>query len=166
MDQRLQALSVFSANPEEGKTLVNSDLALSLAHMGKEVLLIDADLRKSSISTLFGISLPPQTGLPMLLAGKGGTAEMIVPSGFLEAMATGTVCVLNDIEPFRMILGEESRLLVDFSRTAEAADKIVELMNLTPDQYARLAESLKARAGMFSWDRTIQKLESAYRDSV
>jgi alpha-1,3-mannosyltransferase len=84
----------------------------------------------------------------------------------VEAMATGTVCVLNDIEPFRMILGEESRLLVDFSRTAEAADKIVELMNLTPDQYARLAESLKARAGMFSWDRTIQKLESAYRDSV
>ncbi len=82
VDKKLQAISVFSPNPEEGKTLVNSDLALSLSHTGKKVLLIDADLRKSSISTLFGISVKPQTGLPMLLAGKGKAADMVVKSEF------------------------------------------------------------------------------------
>ncbi len=82
VDKKLQAISVFSANPEEGKTLVNSDLALSLSHTGKKVLLIDADLRKSSIGMIFGIKVPQDTGLPMLLAGKGKVAEMAVKSEF------------------------------------------------------------------------------------
>ncbi len=82
VDKKLQAISVFSANPEEGKTLVNSDLALSLSHTGKKVLLIDADLRKSSIGMIFGIKVPSNTGLPMLLAGKGKIAEMAVKSEF------------------------------------------------------------------------------------
>jgi capsular exopolysaccharide synthesis family protein len=82
VDKKLQVLSVLSANPEEGKTLVNADLALSLSHTGKKVLLIDADIRKSSISSLFGITVPPKTGLPMLLAGKGSIEKMIIQSGF------------------------------------------------------------------------------------
>jgi polysaccharide biosynthesis transport protein len=82
IDKKLQVLSIFSANPEEGKSLLNSDLALSLSHAGKKVLLIDADLRKSSIGTLFGISIPPQTGLPALLIGKAKVSEMIIKSEF------------------------------------------------------------------------------------
>jgi alpha-1,3-mannosyltransferase len=84
----------------------------------------------------------------------------------VEAMASGTVCVLTDIDSFRMILGEESQLLVDFNHTEAAAGKILELMNLTPEQYLSLAERLKTRAKMFSWDSAIKTLESVYQDCL
>jgi len=43
---------------------------------------VEADLRKSSLGKLFGIPVPPQTGLPLLLAGKGTVSEMVIQSGF------------------------------------------------------------------------------------
>ncbi len=82
IDKKLQVISVFSSNPEEGKTLVNADLALSLSHTGKKVLLVDADIRKSSVGAIFGIKVPPKTGLPMLLTGQGKASAMIVKSEF------------------------------------------------------------------------------------
>jgi capsular exopolysaccharide synthesis family protein len=82
VDKKLQCFSIFSANPGEGKSLLNADLALSLSHTGKKVLLIDADFRRPSIGTLLGLWSPPQTGLPALLAGKAKSSEMIVKSDF------------------------------------------------------------------------------------
>jgi glycosyltransferase involved in cell wall biosynthesis len=57
-------------------------------------------------------------------------------------------------------------LLVDFNNTEAAAGKILELMNLTPEQYLNLAERLKIRAKMFSWDSAIKTLELVYRDCL
>lgn len=82
IDKKLQVISVFSSNPEEGKTLVNADLALSLSHTGKKVLLVDADIRKSSVGAIFGITVPPKTGLPMLLTGQGKASDMVIKSQF------------------------------------------------------------------------------------
>jgi capsular exopolysaccharide synthesis family protein len=82
VDRDLQVLSVFSSNTGEGKTLTNSNLALSFADTGKKVLLVDADLRKPTINILFGVKVPAKTGLPFLLTGAGKISGMAVESGF------------------------------------------------------------------------------------
>lgn len=46
----VQIISVTSCNENEGKTTVSLQLARSLAELGKQVLVIDADMRKSVVA--------------------------------------------------------------------------------------------------------------------
>jgi len=81
-DKELQAISVFSSNPGEGTTLVNANLALTLSQMGKKVLLVDANLRKSSVNLLFNLSVSPEAGLSQVLSGKKKIGDAAVKSGY------------------------------------------------------------------------------------
>lgn len=58
---------VSSALPSEGKSTTCANLALTMAQTGATVLLIDADLRKSSTHKLF--SIPNKVGLSSVLGG-------------------------------------------------------------------------------------------------
>jgi capsular exopolysaccharide synthesis family protein len=89
----LKSLSVLSAGPGEGKTLTNANLAIALAQAGKSVLLVDADLRKPSLHTLFGLSVTPKQGLPLLIAGQANLADLVVlsPVKGLSIMPCGVI---------------------------------------------------------------------------
>ncbi len=63
-----QVISVVSAMPEEGKTMVSVNLALSFAHMGEKTLLIDCDLRRGRIHRIFDFRSSP--GLSNVLIDK------------------------------------------------------------------------------------------------
>lgn len=52
--KRCTQITVTSALPSEGKTLVSVNVALALAQTGKRVLLFDADLRRPRIHKIFG----------------------------------------------------------------------------------------------------------------
>ena len=43
----IKVIAITSATPNEGKSSISFELALSFAQAGKKTLLIDADLRKS-----------------------------------------------------------------------------------------------------------------------
>lgn len=56
LDTETKFLMVTSCEEDSGKTTVAANLAASLAHEGKRVLLIDCDLRKGDLSELFGLN--------------------------------------------------------------------------------------------------------------
>jgi len=66
---RLQSLLVSSGVPQEGKSFIAANLALSLAlHKSSKVLLIDGDMRRSTLQEYFGCEAHP--GLSDYLSGK------------------------------------------------------------------------------------------------
>lgn len=70
-----RVMMITSPTPSNGKTSIAANLALSLAKGGLEVLLIDADLRKRDLTTMFDIGF--RAGLSDLLQGKA--PELVQP---------------------------------------------------------------------------------------
>jgi succinoglycan biosynthesis transport protein ExoP len=85
---RPRIIVITSANSEEGKTTVASNLALALAEIGQpvlmqSVLLIDGDMRRPRLHEIFGV--PNRWGLTDLLEGKtqpNGCEGMVFKTGF------------------------------------------------------------------------------------
>jgi len=67
VDHPPRSIVVTSANAGEGKSTVSSNLARMMAAAGQPTLLIDADLRRPSLATTFG--LDPAVGLTQVLVG-------------------------------------------------------------------------------------------------
>jgi capsular exopolysaccharide synthesis family protein len=63
-----RSVVVTSTGPGEGKTLVSSNLAVSLAQAGQRTLLIDADMRRPRIHEVFPMNQEP--GLSNVLVGN------------------------------------------------------------------------------------------------
>ena len=73
------SLLITSTQPAEGKTTIACNLALTLAQIGKRVLLVDADLRSPSLHHLFGKR--EASGLVEYLAGQADWHAAVCPSG-------------------------------------------------------------------------------------
>ena len=52
-----KVIAVTSSIPDEGKTVIATQLALQFAMLGKRVLLIDGDLRKPKLKSVLGIKV-------------------------------------------------------------------------------------------------------------
>jgi protein-tyrosine kinase len=57
VDKPVKKVCVTSSRPKEGKSTVISNLALSVASTSRKVLLIDGDLRKPGIHTIFHLKM-------------------------------------------------------------------------------------------------------------
>ncbi|WP_160689317.1 CpsD/CapB family tyrosine-protein kinase [Clostridium sp. C2-6-12] len=68
IDKDIKSIVVTSACPKEGKSTVSGNLALSFAANGKNVIIIDCDLRKPSIHRKFNVS--NLCGLSEVMIGK------------------------------------------------------------------------------------------------
>ena len=74
--QEVKSLLVTSAAPDEGKTLLASNLAITIAKSeNKQVRLIDFDLRRPAIHSLFGVE--KDVGLRALLMEEATLEEAI-----------------------------------------------------------------------------------------
>jgi protein-tyrosine kinase len=72
----LKSILVSSGLPQEGKSFVSMNLAISLArHKNSKVLLIDGDMRRYSLHELLGCESNP--GLADYLAGKASIEEIM-----------------------------------------------------------------------------------------
>jgi capsular exopolysaccharide synthesis family protein len=134
LDHPPQVLVVTSALPGEGKSTVSCNLATTFARAGKRVLLVDADLRCSSIDRQLGISKEP--GLSNMFAEQpakwprsqpvAGLPNLhVVPAGFRPA---GPVEILGSPMMQRLMAAwrtEYDHIIIDTPPMLPFADALV-----------------------------------------
>jgi capsular exopolysaccharide synthesis family protein len=112
---------VASARPGEGRTTTAVNLAMAVSHTARQVLLVDADLRRPSVSRLLGMD--SAVGLSTVLVGAAGVEEAIC-----SWMASGEQTTRLSVLPAGPLPANPSELLA-----SEAMDKLLDLMTLRYD---------------------------------
>jgi len=79
-----RSIAVTSTTPKEGKTIVASNLAISLAMAGRRVLLVDADLHRPQLHRMFNLSRSP--GLSEVLVGSSKPSETLREASSLPGL--------------------------------------------------------------------------------
>lgn len=89
VDNQPRSIVVSSANQGEGKSTVASNLAAVLAESGEQVVLVDADLRRSAVARAF--DLDGSVGLSEVLAGTIPLADALQTTEIpgLQILAAG-----------------------------------------------------------------------------
>lgn len=72
------AIAIISAEPDSGRSITASNLAVALAREGARVVLVDTDLRKPTQHLIFGVD--NKVGLTNLLSGAASLEEAMAPT--------------------------------------------------------------------------------------
>jgi tyrosine-protein kinase Etk/Wzc len=119
INREKKIMLITSTFPAEGKSIISANLAYILSQTGARVLIVDCDLRRSSLHEKFGHSKTP--GLSELLTGDVTFAEAKrnteIPS--LDLISSGT----NPPNPSELLGSEAMRLFLLTQR--EKYDHIV-----------------------------------------
>ena len=103
---------VTSPNPGEGKTTTVCNLAVSFAQTGKKTLLIDCDLRKPNVHTLFNLEMKP--GLSDLLL-RSGSHELAVRAGVVKNLDVLCAGLLSP-NPAEVLGSDDMAMLLEQAR--------------------------------------------------
>src|SRR6185503_16524315 len=103
-----RVIGLTSAQPLEGKTTTACNMAIALAYGGSRVLLIDADMRRPSVSRTLGIE--NNIGLSHLLTGQATARQAIRSTGVqnLWVMTAG----LTPPNPSELLASDRMKTLI------------------------------------------------------
>ena len=79
----VKSIVITSCYPNEGKSDVVFQLALEIGKMGKKVLILDADIRKSSYISRFQVK-QKTAGLSQYLSGQSGLQDIVYSTNFRD----------------------------------------------------------------------------------
>lgn len=120
-----RTIVITSALPGDGKTTTTVNLAVTLAHQGQRVILIDAETRRGTVHEVFGI--PPSPGFFDLMYGQaspgecirrvqmegGGTID-VLPLGSAPSVNPADLLVAARLQPlFERLRGQYDYVLLD-----------------------------------------------------
>lgn len=159
VDKPVQVMLITSSLPSEGKTTVSSNLAYSYARVGKKVVIVDLDLRKSRVHHAFQIDneagvvdyLIGDLGLPDLIRTteegvdvltSGGRAEIIEKLIQSQRMAE----LVNKLrEMYDVVILDSAPIMVssDSQALSTIVDGVVLVCETNFTKKAQLKESLR-----------------------
>jgi capsular exopolysaccharide synthesis family protein len=119
VERPLRTLLIAAPRPRSGKSTIAANLALSFSQVGERVLLVDADLRRPSLSRIFNIQA--RVGLTTLLLRGGDLSEHVVTDIHegLDLMPSGP------LPPNPSELLSSQRLVDALARMAENYDVVL-----------------------------------------
>ncbi len=109
LDSPLKTVLVTSSGPSEGKSTTVANLAITMAQMGTSTLLIDSDLRRPVLHSIFNLQRSP--GLTNYLAGNVPWKEIVQPTP-IENLTLLTCGVLPP-NPSELLGSRKMKLLLD-----------------------------------------------------
>lgn len=99
VDDPIRTITVTSSIPNEGKSTVSINLAQAIATSGKSVLLVEADMRRRSLSDMLGVRsrgglyavLPSRSPLTRQLSRRvRRTSTSLMPSRIFPILPTSS----------------------------------------------------------------------------
>ncbi|AOH53629.1 hypothetical protein ABE28_004645 [Peribacillus muralis] len=130
IDSQYKSIMITSPEPNSGKSVVSANLAVVFAQQGKSTLLIDGDLRKSSVQYFF-----PEVrsaGLTALLTGRISLEEAIeetevknlfvLPAGFISTNPAELLSSKKMKELFKRLLTMYEQIIIDTPPILAVAD--------------------------------------------
>jgi capsular exopolysaccharide synthesis family protein len=158
----MRVVAVTSSARGEGRTTIAANLALTAAREGREVALVECDVRRPSLARL--LELAPRAGLAEVVQGTAELSVALCRQGPLAVLAAGdardpgailrsprlvaTIEALRGSFPLVVLDVPPALAFADAGRLGTAADGVVLVVRAgqTPRQVVRLAvESLAPR---------------------
>ena len=115
VDSNVSTVLVTSPSPSDGKTLIAANLAIVMAQSGREVILLDADLRRPRVHSL--LELPNRNGVSNLFVEETPGLDGVISdteAEHLRVVTSGT----SPPNPAELL----------------GSDKMTEILNLLQDQ--------------------------------
>ena len=95
LEPKQKVILITSSQPSEGKSFVAGNLAVSMAYLGKKVIVVGLDIRKSGLNKVFGLnSHTPGITNYLNAPEENDLCRLIVPSGVspnLDILPRGNV---------------------------------------------------------------------------
>jgi capsular exopolysaccharide synthesis family protein len=151
----IRVVAVTSAARGEGRTTIAANLALTASREGRDVVLVECDVRRPTIAGLF--ELAPRAGLAEVVQGHAEIGQALHRTGSLAVLAAGdardpgailrsprlasTIDALRSSFPLVILDVPPALAFADAGRLAAAADGVllVARAGTTPRQVVRMA---------------------------
>jgi succinoglycan biosynthesis transport protein ExoP len=131
--KRRQVVLITSAATMEGRTTVASQLAASLARAGRRTLLVDGDLRRPALHSLF--DAPLEDGLCEVLRAEADVADVIRPThaenlwlltaGYCDVDAIHALATEQMQPVFAKLRAEYDFIIIDASPVIGLSDALI-----------------------------------------
>ncbi len=132
-DNPAKRILITSPSPQEGKTTVAINLAITMAQSGTSVLLVDTDMRRPRVHKAF--DLRPRLGISTMVLGESTMEESIIDTGIpnLDILTCGPAppnpAELMHTESFARVVNELSsrydRVIFDSPPVAVVTDAAI-----------------------------------------
>ena len=133
-ESQTRAIAMTSASPQEGKTMVSVNLAITMAQAGMKTLLVGSDMRKPMLARAFGVEITP--GLTDILLGNYAWRDTVktITDLIMGKMSLDEVMMTPGLDNLHLItagsIPPNPAVLIESKRLMEFVDEAKEEYDL------------------------------------